>query len=266
MHFEYWQELQRSGILSMEHVDHVFSRFIEEGIIKEDILDMMERFGLIAKFSLSPNDVKYFVPCQLKSSLEELCKMEPSPTDPCPLYLHFKHGFVPHGLFFQLVSRSIRWCGKTWPMQQPTVYQNGAWFIIGKQIHDFVIICKTGFVKIILRQRTQTDQITGEKSALLATRVREFLEETLQDLQEQLPYSSGILYRLRVACPYCHQGTEESGQTCPNHGQISCTHEDCFHLIDANEGQPAICKRKVCDAVQPFRGLGKWFFKSEIQV
>ncbi|KAJ7370513.1 hypothetical protein OS493_031795 [Desmophyllum pertusum] len=133
VHAKYWQELETYGILSMELVDHVFSRFIQQGIIKEDILDMMEQFGLIAKFSPSPADVKYFVPALLSSSPESICKMEPSPTDPCPLYLHFVDGFVPHGLFPQLVARSIRWCGETWPMEHPpTLYQNGARFCYWK--------------------------------------------------------------------------------------------------------------------------------------
>ena len=195
----------------MEHVDHVFSSFITGGIVKADILDMMERFGLIAKFSASPTDKKYFVPAQLKSSLVELCNMEPSSTDPCPLYLLFVHGFVPHGLFLQLVSRSIRWCSKTWATHQPSLYQNGAWFIIGKDIHDFVLICKTGFVKVTLRQReAQSDQVEGQNSVELATLVREFLEDTLKNLSQEIPYLRGLQYRLRVACPYCHQGAEET--------------------------------------------------------
>ena len=167
----------------MEHVDYVFSSFIQPGIIREDILDMMEQFGLIAKFSVSPNEEKYFVPAQLKSSPDELCKMKPSSTDPCPLYLLFVHGFVPHGLFLQLVSRSIRWCSKTWATHQPSLYQNGAWFIIGKDIHDFVLICKTGFVKVTLRQRkAQSHQVEGQNSVELAPLVREFLEDTLKNL------------------------------------------------------------------------------------
>ena len=97
MHSKYWLQLETSGVLTMELVDHVFSPLIEQGVIKEDILDMMEQFCLIAKYSPSPADVYYFVPCQLRSSPEELCKMEPSSTDPCPLYLHFQEGFVPHG-------------------------------------------------------------------------------------------------------------------------------------------------------------------------
>ena len=181
----------------MEHVDYVFSSFIGPGIIREDILDMMEQFGLIAKFSVSPNEEKYFVPAQLKSSPDELCKMKPSSTDPCPLYLLFVHGFVPHGLFLQLVSRSIRWCSKTWATHQPALYQNGAWFIIGKDIHDFVLICKTGFVKVILRQRkAQSHQVVGQNSVELATLVREFLEDTLKNLSQEMLYLRGLQYRL----------------------------------------------------------------------
>ncbi|KAJ7369945.1 hypothetical protein OS493_035293, partial [Desmophyllum pertusum] len=259
IHAKYWRELERNGILNMELVDHVFERFIHQGIIKEDILDMMERFGLIAKFSPSPADVKYFVPAQLKSSPDSICKMEPSPTDPCPLYLHFVHEFVPHGLFPLLVSRSISWCCETWPTDvHPKLYQNGAWFVIGKQIHDLVLVCKTRFIKIVLRQR--------EKSEELATLVREFVEGTLQDLSQELPYLSGLQYKFCVACPYCHQETEEVGQACSCHGTISCTHDDCFHLLEIKQDQQLICMRKPCDKVLTVRGLGKWLLKRTSQL
>ena len=250
----------------MEHIDHVFSKFIQQGIIKDDILDMMEQFGLIAKFSPSPSDVKYFVPAQLKTPPKDICQMEPSHADPCPLYVHFVHGFVPHGLFSQLVSRSIRWCCKTWPLQHPKLYQNGAWFFIGKQIHDFILICKKSSIKLILRQRMQSHQISGEKSEELATQVREFVEGTLQTLSQELPYLSGLQYELCVACPYCHQGTDKVGQECPNHGKVSCEDEECFHLLEVKQAQPLICTRKVCDEVHTVHGLEKWFLKRTSQV
>ncbi|KAJ7358871.1 hypothetical protein OS493_020709 [Desmophyllum pertusum] len=192
--------------------------------------------------------------------------MEPSPTDPCPLYLHFVHGFVPHGLFQLLVSRSIRWCCETWPMEHPTLYQNGAWFVIGNQIHDFVLVCKTRFIKIVLRKRTQSHQVSREKSAELAALVREFVEGTLQDLSQELPYLSGLQYEFCVACPYCHQETEEVGQACSNHNKISCTHEQCFHLLEIKQDQRLICMRKPCDKVLTVRGLGKWLLKRTSQV
>ena len=61
-----WQEVKESGVLSMELLHHVFSKFLLMGAAKDDILDLMEQFGLIAKFSPSKTDEKYFVPCQLR--------------------------------------------------------------------------------------------------------------------------------------------------------------------------------------------------------
>ena len=85
--------METTGALHMELVDHVFTKCCQQqGLIKEDILNMMEQFGLIVKFITSPTNEMYFVPCQLKTPPEFLCEMELSPSDPCSLYLHFKWG------------------------------------------------------------------------------------------------------------------------------------------------------------------------------
>ncbi|XP_022809804.1 LOW QUALITY PROTEIN: uncharacterized protein LOC111346802 [Stylophora pistillata] len=262
-----WRKLEREGILSTELVDHVFSRFIKESFIKEDILNMMEKFGLISKFTLNSTDVKYFVPAQLKSSPEDLLKMKPSPTDPCPLYIHFVHGFVPHGLFLQLLSRAIRWCSETWPMQGPKLYQNGAWCIIGKQAHDLILVCRMSFIKITVRQREKHFQKASvEKQQEVATLVREFVEQTLQQLPQELPYLIGMQYEMCVACPYCHPESEEDSQECAIHGKVSCTDEDCFHLLKIEEDPALICLKKVCFEEHTVLGMERWFMEGESQV
>ena len=251
----------------MEHVDHVFSKFILQGVMKDDILSMMEQFGLIAKFSPSPSDVKYFVPAQLESSPEEFCQIEPSHTDPCPLYLHFVHGFVPHGLFSQLVSQTIRWCcKKTWPIEHPMLYQNGACLFIGKQVHNFILVCKKSFIKIVLRQRMQSLQVSADTSEELPSLVREFVERTLQTLTKELPYLSGLQYELCVACPYCHQEKDWVVQECSNHGRVSCEDEECFHLLKMKEDKPPICARKPWGEERLIHGLEKWLLKRTSQV
>ena len=58
-----WQEVKESGVLGLELLHHVFSKFLLKGAAKDDILVLMEQFGLIAKFSPSKTDEKYFVPC-----------------------------------------------------------------------------------------------------------------------------------------------------------------------------------------------------------
>ena len=177
----------------MEHIDHVFSKFIQQGIIKEDILDMMEKFGLIAKFSPSPSDVQYFVPAQLKTPPKDICQMAPSHADPCPLYIHFVHGFVPHGLFSQLVSRFIRWCCKTWPLQHPKLYQNGAWFVIGKQIHDLIVICKKSFIKIV-QYRSEISEPKHTRNTRMLIRVYAYAHARIR----VLPYAYTRIQSIRV--------------------------------------------------------------------
>jgi len=227
---------------------------------------MMEQVDLIARFSPSPDDVKYFEPAQLKTPPKDLCQVEPSHADPCPLYIHFVHGFVPHGLFSQLVSRFIGWCCKAWPLQHPKLYQNVACFVIGKQIHDLIVICKKSFIKIVLRQRIQSHQISAEKPEKLAAQVKELVEETLQTLSQKLPHPSGLQYELCVACPYCHQGRDGAGQKCSNHGKLFCVDEECLHLLKVKQGQPLICMRAFFDEVHTVQGLEKWFLKGASQV
>ena len=220
---------------------------------------MMERFGLIAKFSASPTDEKYFVPAQLKSPPEDLAKLEPSPTDPCPLYLQFVDGFVPHGFFSQFVSRSISWCSKIGSVQPPNLYRDGAWFAVGRQIiYDIILICKKKFIKIFLKQRTEDEAVFTRA----AETVRLFVEDTLQDLIQQFQYLGNLQYKFCVACPYCLQGLE----VCANHSQTLCTHEDCLHLLEIKQEEHLICMKSHSGKVLTVRGLEKWYPQRTSQV
>ena len=72
-----WRELEVNGILREALVDDVFSKFIDEGLCKQDILGMMEQHGLVAKFLIATDEnqdeQRYFVPTQLRSSPSALC-------------------------------------------------------------------------------------------------------------------------------------------------------------------------------------------------
>ena len=223
----------------------------------------MEQFGLIAKFVASPTDVKYFVPAQLKSPPKDLAEMEPSPTDACPLYLHFVDGFVPHGFFSQFVSRSISWCSKIGSVQPPNLYRDGAWFIVGrKKIYDLILLCKRKFIKISLKQRAEDEAVSISTSPETAPSVRLFVEDTLRDLLQQFQYLGRLQYEFCVACPYCLQGSQE----CVNHSQTFCAHEDCLHLLEIKEGERLICMKRVSHKVVTVAGLEKWYFQRTSQV
>ena len=244
----------------MTLVDHVFADIIQKGLSKEDILDMMELYGLIAKFSFLPtaseDERTYFVPAQLRSSPAGLCEIKTSNSDPCPLYLHFLDGFVPHGLFPQLLSRFIRWCSEHGPNQAPNLYHNGARLFIGKQnIFNLIVICRKRFIKIVLKQRIPSSPASFVSSVNVAHEVRVFLEDTLEELIRELLWLRNLKYELCVGCPSCLTHGEE----CAKHRSVCCAHDDCLHLLRVLPEEPLFCSKSFSDEAIQVHGLHKWF-------
>ncbi|XP_044166042.1 uncharacterized protein LOC114951667 isoform X6 [Acropora millepora] len=256
---EHWRDLEVNGILRIALVDHVFSKFMDKGLCKQDILDLMERHGLIAKFSIATDknqdEQRYFVPTQLRSSPSGLCEIKPSGCDPCPLVLHFLDGFVPHGLFPQLVSKFIHWCSENGLKETPQLFNNGARLFIGKQItFALILICRKRFIKIVLKTRNPSScksqsMIASNKMAI---EVRNFIERTLDDFSHDFSWLSNLRYELSVVCTYCLECTRHL------HERTSCDQDDCLHLLRVRPGEELICLKNFCDeTVSP--GWEMWF-------
>jgi len=263
-----WDKLEEKGILRMDLVDHVFADFIQKGLSKEDILNMMELYGLIAKFSFLPTDgehqQEYFVPSLLRSPPSGLYEMKPSNCDPCPLYLHFPDGFVPHGLFAQLLSRCIDWCCGCGPERAPDLYQNGARFFIGKQpIFDLVLIRRKRFIKIILRRNPQTSALSTTDSATKAREVRVFLEDTLKVMSRKLSWLRNLRYKLCVACTHCLECPDQ----CSRRRSVRCADNDDLCLIPLLPvEEQLICPMNFGEEPVKICGVEKWLLVDEKEV
>ena len=248
----------------MSLVDHVFADFIQEGLSKEDILNMMELYGLIAKFSFLPADGEseqtYFVPAQLRSSPSVLYEVKLSDCDPCPLYLHFPDGFAPHGLFAQLLAKCIKWCSECGTA--PNLYQNGARFFIGKKaIFYMILVCRKRFIKVILK-RNPASTLPITASATMARKVRAFLEDTLQDMSRELAWLCHLKYELCVACAHCLNRTDP----CDKHRSVSCAHDDCLRLLPLRPKRQMICHMNFGDEPIAPVGLEQWLLDCETEV
>ena len=248
----------------MALVDHVFKDFIQKGLIKQDILNMMELYGLIAKYSClsseSEQEQRYFVPSQLTSSPSGLSKIEPSECDPCPLYLRFLDDFLPHGLFSLLLSRCIGWCSRKGCKEAPQLYSNGARLFVGtKIIFNLILICRKRFIKVILKRRSlrASESSSIAASTEMAVEVRAFLEGTIRGMSCELSYLRNIRYELCVACTLC---------LCTKHNAVSCAHDDCLHLLPVPSEEELICVNSFCDETVKVNGLDKWFHVHKAEV
>ena len=267
MHLNCWRELEKSGILREAPVDHVFSKFVDKDLCKQDILDMMELHGLIAKFSIASDEnqdeQRYFVPTQLRSSPPELYEIKPSECDPCPLILNFLDGFVPHGLFPQLMSKFIDWGSKNGLEEPPQLFSNGAWLFVGKPItFALYLICKKRFIKIVLKRRSPSSSKPPSMNASnkMAIEVRNFIERTLDGFSRDLSWLSNLRYELSVVCTYCQQ------RQCDLHKKTNCNQDDCLHLLQVRGGKELICVKNLPHETDPAPGWEKWLEEPHSQV
>ena len=263
-----WRELEVNGILREALVDDVFSKFIDEGLCKQDILGMMEQHGLVAKFLIATDENQdeqtYFVPTQLRSSPSALCQIKPSESDPCPLVLHFLDGFVPHGLFPQLVSKFIHWCSENGFKKTPQLFNNGARLFIGKQItFALILICRKRFIKIVLKTRNpfSCKYQSMNASNKMAVEVRNFIERTLDDFSRDLSYLSNLRYEFSVVCTHCQQRESDFDWL------MSCCHDDDrLHLLRVRPGEELICMENFSDETVKVPGWEMWFEVPHTQV
>ena len=262
-----WRELEVDGILREALVDHVFSKFIDEGLCKQDILGMMEQHGLVAKFSIATDEnrdeQRYFVPTQLRSPPSKLYEIKPCECDPCPLILHFLDGFVPHGLFPQLMSKFIHWGSKNGLKETPQLFSNMAKLFIGKLItFSLTLICKKRFIKIVLKTRNPSSSKPPSTNASnkMAIEVRNFIETTLDGFSRDLSWLSNLRYELSVVCTHCQQCE------CDLYKKTSCDQDDCLHLLQVWRGKELICTKNSSGETDPAPGWEKWFELPHSQV
>ena len=249
----------------MKLVEHVFDAPDKRGLKKKDILDLMERFGLIAKFvpDSKTQVARYFVPAQLTKPLPpELCEKKPSGCDPCLLYVTFGDGFVPHGLFPQLLATCIAWCSERGFREEPCLYSDGARFFIGKQyMYSLVLICRKRSIKVVLTKMVNSASESSHTASkdLEPWEVRDFLDVTLADFSKKLHWLRNLSYDWCVPCTVCQCDQHNCKSGC-------CTNEECLHLHPVHSCDKLIvCKRSSGHEIVKIPGLGKWF-RAKIEV
>jgi hypothetical protein len=251
---EHWSSLEESGILHMDLAEHVFGDLVDSNQTKEDLLAMMEHYGLIARFFIEGSEIlHYFVPAQLKSSPEELLDVEPSLTDACTLYLHFLDGFIPHGLYYCLVSKLIAWCSDKEYPHEPNLYRSVSRFIIGSSSEfDLFLICRKRFVKVVLRS-VHTDEAHKDQPAVS---IKCFLEKALKDISSECLWYRSLRYHICVLCPSCSKAKKK----CHKHRVVSCVDEGCIHLLPVTNDQLLVCTKTFDKNSRPVvPGLNVWY-------
>lgn len=220
--------MEKSGKLSMHLIDYILEKELNCIQVKEDLLKMMEHFGLIAHFNRDGNETCYFVPSHLRSSPSEV--HEQTAACSCPLYIHFHGGFVPHGIHTRLVCALISWDRVR---DEPTLYRDASEHFLDMSSQTVLtVLCYRSSIKLLLQSKSTDRSYIHD----VANEIRAFVETTLTELKQCIWYKS-LRYEICVNCSSCAK------KSCTRHSRPFCSEEKCWHLLPSTKDQPFLCRR-----------------------
>ena len=132
-------------------------------------------------------------------------------------------------------------------------------------VFELVLICRKRFIKVVLRSPQQTGSSLTAASTEMASEVRTFLEATLEALTSELSWLRNLqcadLWPW-VACSHCLQSDDQ----CTEHNSVSCSHDDCLHLLKVDLKEGLSCEKNFSGELVKVNGLEKWFEACKAQV
>ena len=235
-----WDKLQKKGILDEKLVHHVWRTLSFDKKTTESLLKIMEKFSLLCSCPSSGASCgeQYLMPSMLKTyPPKDITRLvEAASAQIPPLFIKFKSGLVPPGLFPRLVLLFLQW-GKENSLNpvKPLLYHNFARCFISKDTSQSVILlCLSSFIKVFVHrgdgiQESMTSLAVdvSHDGVTFAGSVCKQLELILASMRKEFSWLRNMRYKLGFICPVCCQGGV--AVYCDTHGD-GCKREECFHF------------------------------------
>ena len=233
-----WRDFEKTGILDETLLNHAWRPLSVNRETYESLIAIMEKFSLLCAWPSDGTTQKYLVPSMLMSPptddvLKHLdCVRTPS------LFVLFKSGRVPLGLFPRLVLQFHRLCQEEWKSEiNPELFNNFAMFhILPDRAISLVFMLQSSSIEIVFHDGK--DALDLNTSRFIYSQLKCLLEHICKEFF----WLKHVKYKVCVCCPVCSQ---EDGVTCRAHDKRGC---ECLHLLSESElrerpycNRPVIC-------------------------
>lgn len=260
---ERWHKLETTGILDETLLQHVWGPLIDhqDMHVFEGLVAIMEKFSLLCPWPVPDSSCtkEYLVPSMLMSyPPQDIIKLVASARIPS-LFLRFKSGQVPPGLFPRLILQFFH-LSKTefWSPVNPQLYLNFArFYTFEDQDCSVVLRCHSGSIEIVVHRGNlvveSTDSLhsspnsstSGHYDAFEVACARAVCRQLglmLECMRNEFHWLRNMKYELGVICPVCSQGGVVN--YCRTHHKQGCEQEECLHFWSESELTSA--DRVVC--------------------
>lgn len=273
-----WLKLERTGLLEEKLLQHVWGSLFDNKETCDILIAMMEKFCLLCPWPSScegESSNQYLVPSMLKFPPQEnVTKLTASAGMPS-LFVKFKSGQVPPGLFPRLVPMVFQWCTNEWLCKsRPQLHHNFArFFTHPTEGCSLILLCHYCSIEVVVHKDVSTVVPPGMKlsseygfdtfQVTVARTVCRELGFFLRCTREQFPWLKNMAYDMSVCCPVCSK--ERSVDYCQSHNVFGCKQEECLHFWSESQLRdcqaPIICTKSAVagDYRVPVEVFGQWF-------
>ena len=177
------------------------------------LLKLLEHLNIIAPIrsegsSSQSEEIVYFMPAVLKHATEEELHMEQSSTDPVPLMIHFKCGFVPVGVFCAMIASLVaRKDTLGWSLLEPrnghNLFKNKATFDVN-DAYNITLISKPKRFEIHIARISTTDRALEEICLHVVETICNILDQVISKMEYKQLISSlsdQTFFELGFKCP-----------------------------------------------------------------
>lgn len=287
---KFWLKLETTGILDEKLLEHVWGPLFDNRETCDSLIAMMEKFCLLCPWSSSAEGEsrrEYLVPSMLMfPPKEDVAQLIASAGIPS-LFVRFKSGQVPSGLFPRLVLMIFQWCNKEWLCQsEPQLHHNFARFYSHPaEGCSVILLCHSSFIEVVVHKEDSTSQVStivspemhlSPESSLdtfqvnVARIVCRQLGLMLECMRKEFHWLKNMAYEMSVCCPVCCK--QGSVNHCRSHKIPGCKQEECLHFWSESElrqckGPIACTKSAVAgDYRVPLKLFEPWFKFADEQV
>ncbi|XP_020622236.1 uncharacterized protein LOC110059849 isoform X1 [Orbicella faveolata] len=261
-----WGKLEEEeGILDEQILTHVWKPLFGDGDKYDSLVDIMEKFSLLCCWPSGTSANKsYLVPSMLTSHPpDEIVELLASAKIPS-LFLKFKSGHVPPGLFPRLVLKFFQCC-EFWKQAKPKFFHNFARFFTSNDENcSVILLCHFSSVEIVVHRANPTPALAGEQSSVMALStdfphhkvaievtcvgaLRRRLGSMIECMRIDVSWLWDIEYEMGDLCPECCNGGAVN--YCLTHKKQRCKEEQCLHFLSIsklfNDNGSTVCDRSA---------------------
>lgn len=259
-----WKTFEEEGILKEELLKHVWSPLFKEQITCESLIAIMEKFSLLCSLPLSnPSHAReYLVPSMLMYLPSEDVKSLVESSKIPSLFIKFKSGQVPPGLFHRLVLEFFPWGQENQSSQlRPSLHQNYFRFYLPEKRNcSFILLSHSSSIEVVFHSVESAD-------VSFVPKLRRQLELVLTSMRIKFFWLKSMRYEIAFICPVCCQGKAVSFFC--THKIRGCKQEECLHFwLESEINKESNCTKNATaeDFSVNIEKFAPWTTPTEIRV